>query len=61
MVRKLEELMRRVRGDALHADLRAMLGSHRDNIGQAEAFIVAAGGMEDRKAVDVAEARKERR
>lgn len=61
VVRKLEELMRRVRDDALHADLRAMLGSHRDNIGQADAFIVAAGGIGDRKAVDVAEARKERR
>lgn len=61
VVRKLDELIRRVRDDGLHADLRAMLDSHRDNIGEADAFISAAGGIEDGQAEDVAEARKERR
>ena len=32
VVRKLERLLPRVRDDALHADLAAMLESHRDNI-----------------------------
>ena len=32
VVRKLEGLLPRVRDDALHADLAAMLKSHRDNI-----------------------------
>ena len=32
VVRKLEGLLPRIRGDALHADLAAMLKSHQDNI-----------------------------
>ena len=32
VVRKLEELLPKIRDDALHADLAAMLKSHRDNI-----------------------------
>ena len=32
VVRKLERLLPRVRDDALHADLAAMLKSHQDNI-----------------------------
>jgi hypothetical protein len=43
VVRKLVELMRRVRDDALHADLRDMLESHRVNIDGAAAFLDANG------------------
>jgi hypothetical protein len=42
VVRTLEELLRRVRDDALHTDLRAMLDSHRENIDHAEAFLSTA-------------------
>ena len=41
VVRKLEALTPRVRDDALHADLRAMLDSHRINIERASAFLEA--------------------
>lgn len=39
VVRKLAELMRRVRDDALHADLRRMAESHRINIDSAATFM----------------------
>lgn len=39
VVRKLADLIRRVRDDALHADLRAMADSHRVNIDSAAAFL----------------------
>ncbi|WP_287460018.1 DUF6306 domain-containing protein [Sphingomonas sp.] len=38
MVRRLEALMPRVRDADLHADLRAMLDSHRENIARAEGY-----------------------
>ena len=38
VVRRLEALMPRVRDDALHADLRAMLDSHRETIAAADAY-----------------------
>lgn len=47
VVRKLAELMRRVRDDALHADLRDMLESHRVNIDSAAAFLDANGASPD--------------
>jgi hypothetical protein len=40
-VRKLEALTPRVRDDVLHADLRAMLDSHRINIDRASAMLNA--------------------
>jgi hypothetical protein len=39
VVRKLADLTRRVRDDALHADLRDMADSHRVNIDSAAAFL----------------------
>lgn len=39
VVRKLADLIRRVRDDALHADLRAMADSHQVNIDSAAAFL----------------------
>ncbi|AMK23058.1 hypothetical protein GG804_18635 [Sphingomonas histidinilytica] len=39
VVRKLEALTPRVRDEGLHADLRAMLDSHKVNIALAEAFL----------------------
>lgn len=39
VVRKLEALTPKVRDDGLHADLRAMLDSHRVNIGLAASFL----------------------
>lgn len=39
VVRKLADLTRRVRDDALHADLRRMAESHRINIDSAAAFL----------------------
>jgi len=44
VVRRLEALMPRVRDDDLHADLRAMLDSHRDNIALAERYADQAAG-----------------
>lgn len=41
VVRRLEALIPRVRDDALHADLREMLESHRANIARAAAMIEA--------------------
>lgn len=43
VVRKLAELTRRVRDDALHADLRQMAESHRVNIDGAAAFLDEVG------------------
>lgn len=43
VVRKLEELLPRVRDDALHAELHAMLAGHRANIEVANAFQQRAG------------------
>ncbi|HEX2812344.1 MAG TPA: DUF6306 domain-containing protein [Sphingopyxis sp.] len=43
VVRRLAELMRRVRDDALHADLRDMLESHKVNIDSAATFLDANG------------------
>ena len=47
VVRKLEELLPKIRDDALHADLAAMLKSHRDNISLIILYIRrgANGGM----------------
>lgn len=39
VARKLEALIRRVRDDRLHADLRAMLDSHRINIDRVDRFL----------------------
>jgi hypothetical protein len=39
VVRKLEELLPRVRDDELHADLREMLDSHQVNISQTNEFL----------------------
>lgn len=39
VVRKLEELLSRVRDDVLHADLRDMLEAHRVNIGRTDEFL----------------------
>ncbi|MCK9541827.1 MAG: DUF6306 domain-containing protein [Novosphingobium sp.] len=44
VVRKLEELLPRVRDDALHGDLREMLASHRENIARAQALLDSAAG-----------------
>lgn len=44
VVRKLEALSPRVRDEDLHDDLRAMLESHRVNIGLAEAFLERGRG-----------------
>jgi hypothetical protein len=44
VVRKLVELMRQVRDDALHADLRRMAESHDVNIAAAAAFLGRHGG-----------------
>lgn len=46
VVRKLEALTPKVRDDRLHADLRAMLDSHRVNIGLAAAFMGRGRGAE---------------
>jgi hypothetical protein len=42
VARALEDLLRRVRDNNLHTDLRAMLDSHHVNIDQTNAFIAAA-------------------
>ncbi len=39
VVRKLEELLPRVRDDALHADLREMLDNHKLNISRTDEFL----------------------
>lgn len=39
VVRKLEKIMPRVRDDALHADLKEMADTHRENIIKAETFL----------------------
>jgi hypothetical protein len=44
VVRKIEALAPRVRDDVLHADLRAMLDSHRINIDRASAVLQANPG-----------------
>jgi hypothetical protein len=41
VVRRLVDLMRRVRDDALHAELRRMRNSHQENIDAANAFLSA--------------------
>nr|WP_047166756.1 DUF6306 domain-containing protein [Sphingomonas sp. Y57] len=43
VVRKLEALLPRVRDEALHGDLKAMLDSHRTNIAEAEGLLAACG------------------
>ncbi|BAV66025.1 DUF6306 domain-containing protein [Sphingobium cloacae] len=44
VVRKLETLTPRVRDERLHADLKAMLESHRENIARAAALLEREGG-----------------
>lgn len=41
VVRRIEQLVPRVRDDALHADLRQMAAKHRENIEVVEAFLEA--------------------
>lgn len=43
VVRKLEALLPRLRDDALHPDIKAMLDSHRANIAGADDFLRASG------------------
>lgn len=50
VVRTLEDLLRRVRDDALHTDLRAMLDSHRVNIDHTDAFLSTARKANSRSA-----------
>lgn len=58
VVRKLTEMMRRVRDDALHADLRRMAESHEVNIAAAASFLDGAHPEENPKGSAAEETRR---